>query len=226
VISSPGGNGLAAERAINLCRAYSGTKEYWAIVPGKAKSAATMVCLGASEIWMGPSSELGPVDPQLIFAEDGNRRQYSAHNVVNSYETLFSRALQESGNLEPYLQQLAHYDERDIQEYRTLIDLADDIAVRSLKSGVMRELETEEIAKRIHVFLKPERTKSHGRPIFREEAVQCGLRIKSIDGADDVWQTLYELYIRTNHLVSTQAAKCIESSADSFGVAVNQGMNQ
>lgn len=35
-VSSPGGDGLASERIINLCRAYSGTGEYWAVVPGKA----------------------------------------------------------------------------------------------------------------------------------------------------------------------------------------------
>ena len=43
IISSPGGDGLAAERIINVCRHYSETKEYWAVVPNKAKSTARMV---------------------------------------------------------------------------------------------------------------------------------------------------------------------------------------
>src|SRR5579863_8944847 len=30
MISSPGGDGIAAERIIGLCRQYSGTGEYWA----------------------------------------------------------------------------------------------------------------------------------------------------------------------------------------------------
>lgn len=67
LISSPGGFGLAAERLINVCRSYSGTKDYWAIVPSKAKSAATMFCFGASKILMSPTSEMGPVDPQLVY---------------------------------------------------------------------------------------------------------------------------------------------------------------
>ena len=37
MISSPGGDGLAAERLINVCRSYSGTSEYQTIVPGQAK---------------------------------------------------------------------------------------------------------------------------------------------------------------------------------------------
>ncbi|MBW8003881.1 MAG: hypothetical protein FVQ80_18110 [Planctomycetes bacterium] len=49
-IDSPGGNALAAERIINICRSYSEIREYWAIVPGKAKSAATLICFGASKI--------------------------------------------------------------------------------------------------------------------------------------------------------------------------------
>jgi len=32
MISSPGGDTLAAERLVNICRAYSGTGEYWALV--------------------------------------------------------------------------------------------------------------------------------------------------------------------------------------------------
>ncbi|MGB9804928.1 SDH family Clp fold serine proteinase, partial [Desulfofundulus sp.] len=60
IINSPGGDALAAERIIRICRSYSGTGEYWAIVPGKAKSAATMICFGASKIFMGAASELGP----------------------------------------------------------------------------------------------------------------------------------------------------------------------
>ena len=63
VLSSPGGSALAAERIINICRSYSGIGLYKAIVPSKAKSAATMICLGASELIMGKTSELGSIDP-------------------------------------------------------------------------------------------------------------------------------------------------------------------
>lgn len=100
MISSPGGSGLAAERMINVLRSYSGTGEYWAIVPAKAKSAATMVCLGASKILMSPASELGPIDPQVVF----RGKVVSVHDVINSYHRLFRNAVRAKGNLEPYLQ--------------------------------------------------------------------------------------------------------------------------
>ena len=85
-------------------------------MPNKAKSAATMVCLGASEILMGPSSELGPVDPQ--FSDPQSGQWFSAYNIVQSYEDLFARAAQETGNLEPYVMQLGRYDEGGSAEGR------------------------------------------------------------------------------------------------------------
>ena len=89
LINSPGGDGMAAERIINICRSYSGTSEFWTIVAGKAKSAATMICMGSSKIMMAAPSELGPVDPQIIRVEDGEKKVFSAHSLVKVYDGLF-----------------------------------------------------------------------------------------------------------------------------------------
>lgn len=62
-----------------------------------------MICFGASKIIMGPTSELGPIDPQLTIAEGDEIKRFSVYNVVKSYEDLFSRAVKEKGNLQPYL---------------------------------------------------------------------------------------------------------------------------
>lgn len=215
-IDSPGGDGLAAERIINTCRSYSGSGEYLAIVPGKAKSAATLICFGASKICMGASSELGPVDPQIVIDEEERPKRFSVFNIVESYDELFKRAIAEKGNLEPYLQQLSRYDERQIKEFRTALSLAEDSAVKSLKSGMLRKLEEDDIKKNIEKFLTPKETKDHGRPIYRDEAKSCGLEIDYIDIKSDLWQKMYELYIRTNHFVQDAAVKCIESKDQSF----------
>ncbi len=223
VISSPGGNGLASERIINVCRSYSGTKEYWAIVPGKAKSAATMVCFGASKIIMGATSELGPVDPQVPISDKGSLRWFSAYNLVRSYEDLFQKAVETQGHLEPYLQQLANYDEREIAELRAQISLADDIATKTLGLGMMKGTAKKGIAKKIDMFLTPKRAKTHGRPIFADEAAECGLAIEKMGGRETVWRLIYELYIRTNDYVSHNVAKCIESKNHSFYVSIMRG---
>lgn len=66
LINSPGGQGLAAERIVNVCRSYS-NNQFEVLVPHMAKSAATMICFGASLIHMSPTAELGPVDPQVPY---------------------------------------------------------------------------------------------------------------------------------------------------------------
>ncbi len=223
MISSPGGIGLAAERIVNICRSYSRTGEFWAIAPGRAKSAATMVCFGASKIFMSSSSELGPIDPQLTTrGADGAPRRYSICNLVDGYDELFARAARAKGNLEPYLQQLQHYDARDIKEYRDAISLAEDIAIKSLASGMMSGTGPAAIKKKIEVFLSPKTTKAHGRPIYWKDAEKCGLNIEHLDTASQIWSVVHELYIRANNLVSSRAAKSIESKVHAYNVPFNE----
>ena len=218
LINSPGGDSIAAERIINICRSYSETGDFWAVVPGKAKSAATMICFGASKIIMGASSELGPFDPQLTTSEGGVIKRFSVYNVVESYKDLFKRAVKEEKNLQPYLQQLANYDEREIKEFEAALLLSEDIAVRTLASGMMKGMSNAAIKKKIEIFLTPKRTKTHGRPIYREEASSsCCLTIDPKDAKDRAWELIYELYIRTDNFVSTKVSKCIENKDYSFG---------
>lgn len=215
-ISSPGGDGLAAERIINVCRTYSKTNDFWVIVPGKAKSAATMICFGASKIIMSAISELGPIDPQLTTFEKGIVKRFSVYNIVESYDNLFREAVGTKGNLQPYLQQLSNYDEREIKEFRVALSLSEHIAVKALASGMMKGMSEEDIKKKIEIFLTPKQTKNHGRPICKKEAERCGLNIESKDVRDKFWMLVYELYIRTSNFVSTKVAKCIESKTHSF----------
>lgn len=216
-IDSPGGDGLSAERIIRICRSYSGTGEFWAIVPGKAKSAATMVCFGASKIIMGAVSELGPIDPQYTIEEEKKINRFSVYNIVKSYDDLFKRAVElKDGRLEPFLQQLANYDEREIQEFRSALSLAEDIAIRTLESDMMKGSSKDGIREKIKIFLTPEQTKTHGRPIYKDEASKCGLNIETINIKDELWELIYELYVRINNYVKTKVSKCIESENHSF----------
>lgn len=217
LINSPGGDGLAAERIINVCRSYSGTDEFVAIVAGKAKSAATMICMGSSKIMMAAPSELGPVDPQIIHEEDGQRKIFSAYSIVNTYDKLFRGATKAKGNLQPYIQQLANFDAREIAKYKSYIDLADDISIKSLETGMLKGKSKTTIKENIKVFLDPAAgTVAHGRPIYLPEAKSCGLVIDEIEVSSEVWKLLYELYVRADQFVTQFAAKMVESKEDGF----------
>jgi hypothetical protein len=213
--------GEASERIINICRCYSGTKTFIAIVPGKAKSAATMVCMGASKIMMGKTSELGPIDPQIIIkSKEGDITSFALCNIVESYNKLFHSAVNTKGNINPYLQQLSTYDPRKIKEYEVAIELAKDVAVRALKSGMMNDKSNTQIKKDIAMFLTPKVTKSHGRSIFYEEAQQCGLKIDIMEVESKLWELSYELYLRTENFTNSKVSKCIENKEFGFTVGL------
>lgn len=220
LLSSPGGDGLAAERIINICRSYSGISGYSVIVANQAKSAATMISFGANEIIMSPTSELGPVDPQITMHEGHGLKRFSVCNLVESYRELFAEAIATKGNLEPFIQQLNHYDARDIKEFEDAIQLSVDISVRSLMSGMMKGTSKKEIEKKLAIFLTPKEKKSHGRPIYHEEARECGLNIRTVDVRSTEWQTVTELHLRLAGFVTKHAAKCVETEVLSFSVPI------
>jgi hypothetical protein len=69
LLASPGGDGEVALRMVRAM--HLRCTELIVIVPDQAKSAATLLCLGADRILMGPAGDLGPVDPQLPATPSG-----------------------------------------------------------------------------------------------------------------------------------------------------------
>ncbi|MDR2733530.1 MAG: ATP-dependent Clp protease proteolytic subunit [Spirochaetota bacterium] len=214
ILNSNGGDGLAAERIVNICRAYSKNK-FYVIVPGKAKSAATIICLGCSKIYMSPTAELGPIDPQ-VFAEDSG--VMSVHSIVYSYDRLFKEARFAEGRLEPYLQQLEKYSNSQIEELRRALELSESIAIKLLKSGMMKELAEDTIKKKIELFLSPLNTKSHGRPIFLSDAVQCGINIEEMKIDSKLWKLVWSLFSRADYVLSSGTLKLMESRDANYRV--------
>src|SRR5215469_8684955 len=63
VLNTMGGSIPTAHWLCHLLHAYG--KHVSVLVPSKARSAATLLCLGADEIVMGPFAQLGPIDPHI-----------------------------------------------------------------------------------------------------------------------------------------------------------------
>jgi hypothetical protein len=216
MVNSPGGDPLAAERIVNICRSY-GSGSYWALVPSRAKSAATVICMGAEKIIMVPVSELGPIDPQIILEEDGVTNWFSAFSLVSSYNELFDEAVKTSGHVEPYIQQLQRYDARKIARYQNVIDLSKDVAIKILSSGMMQGKSRDEIEQKIKLFLDPKAgTREHGRPIYASEAKVCGLNVEEMSVKTPQWDHIYELYYRTDSYVNRNVSKVVESQSEAF----------
>lgn len=214
VLNSPGGDALAAERIIRVCRVYSGD-DFHVFVPRAAKSAATMIALGSSCIMMGRTSELGPVDPQVLQQTGDQLRYVPAHAVVTSYEQLLAEAttLAPDAHIEPYLQQLQRYNASEIAEIKKLQALSQDIARQSLSSGMMDGRTDDEVNECVKLFTDWDRTLTHGRAIFPETIADHGLNVRVLDIGTKLWDVAFELYVRTDYYVSSQqASKTFEAA--------------
>lgn len=69
VLYASGGSIVIAHRIAQLLRAHA--SQFNILVPYKARSSATLLCLAADEIVMGPLGELSPLDPHLSAPGDG-----------------------------------------------------------------------------------------------------------------------------------------------------------
>ena len=216
ILSSPGGSGVSAERIINVCRVYS-NNNFEVIVPGMAKSAATMICLGAQSIMMSDTSELGPIDPQVFVASDGNESYVPANLVIESYEELLKEAIESQGRIEPYLPLLSRYDPSEIRQFKEAQALGDDIAKRALQTGMLKN-QGNKIGGVIRAFSDPKRTRTHERPIFWKEVQDVGLTVNHIDNRDALWLLVSDLHQRADFVVSGPYTKIIETCDQEFGV--------
>ncbi len=218
ILNSGGGDGLAAERIVNIFRTFGGGN-FSVIVPKMAKSAATMICFGAKKIYLSPTSELGPVDPQIAKYDDaGNLTEYqAAHEIIEAYDDLIKKANTTKGRIEPFLQQLARFDARDIRRIISAQQLASNISIKALKSGMMRAKTEANIRSSIKPFLDPRHSISHGRPIYHDVVKRAGLNAEVLESTCALWQSIWSLYMRlTAHVGNRSTAKVIESNESEY----------
>ncbi len=218
MLNSIGGDTIAAERIVQTCRVYAkGTFEV--LVPRRAKSAATIIALGADRILMGETSALGRIDPQVVISgSDGIESVMPADIIIQSYDDLMTKATCADGRLEPYIQQLSKYDAREIERLRRSVILAEDMAIKLLKSRMLTKVKRDLIKKKIALFLEPSMTKAHGRDIYYHDVQQIGLNVDLIKHDSKIWDTVSEIYVRSSHCVSSTHCKLIESPDHHFSL--------
>lgn len=218
LIHSRGGDPLSAEKIIKVLCEFS-DNDYWVLVPGTAKSAATMICLGANKIILSPISELGPIDLQVL----GERGLISTHSIVTAYDRLMNKGikLKEKDRIEPILQQLQEFQASEIEHFRRVNKLSSDMAVKILKRGMFNKLSLSEIKKLIKLFIDPEQSKVHGRPIYFSDIQEVDKKgkfnLELIDMTSNIWSTVTEYHTRViTHLRVTKNIQLIESEEMSF----------
>ncbi len=84
VIDSAGGNIHAAYQLVELLRLH--TKRLNACVPFVAKSAATLLCVGADTVFLDELAQLGPLDTQIYEEKKAGKGEFTS--ALNPFKTL------------------------------------------------------------------------------------------------------------------------------------------
>ena len=216
ILHSPGGDGTCVEKVVALCREQC--KHFRVIIPNRAKSAATMIALGADEILMGPSSEIGPIDAQVPVVVEGIPRYVSAQSFIDARDALlgqYKEALAKKEDAQPILQMIASLDIPFIEECQRMMDFGRDV-VRDLLGKYMLARSKDKVSKIdkiVEMLSSVKKHKVHGRFISGNTARrELGLNVRLLAKDDPLWQSVWEYYTRTEiNLGRIRSPKMFES---------------
>jgi ClpP class serine protease len=216
ILQSPGGDGTVVETMVAMCRAQC--KHLRVILPSRAKSAATMIALGADEIVMGPTSEMGPIDAQVPVVIEGLLRYVSAQSFIDARASLlkqYDEAITNKKDAQPILQMLASLDIPFIEECQRMMDFGRDV-VRKLLSKHMLAKEKDKdkkIDKIVSMLSSVQTHMVHGRTITGSTArTDLGLDVKLLAKNNPLWEKVWEYYTRAEiHLGNVGASKMFET---------------
>lgn len=190
LLHTPGGDLDAAEKLSTVLRATVGPEaELRVIVPDFAKSAGTLMALGANRIVMSDSSELGTIDPQFPLHDGcGNEMYHSVLSYIRAYEDAKEALRKEPGDLGRRLQ-FEKFDPTVLRKFKGMRDRARAFAENQLapRGGAYTQI--------AHDFMDIDRFPSHRQMINWETARLLGLEIEYLPPTDARWRRYWELYL-------------------------------
>jgi hypothetical protein len=187
---SPGGYADPAYKMVQLCRA-SCTKRFAILIPYYAKSAATLLCLGADELLMGSASEVGPIDPRIQVRDQyGRLVNISAVSIRDALDLLEGRSKGSPEKALLYGPLLEKVDINLVGEYERALKSSEQFAGKLLTKYMLSKdhAKAAEVAKALSTGYW-----SHGYPINSVEA-RDGLGLNAVDAPKDLWQIMWQLH--------------------------------
>jgi ClpP class serine protease len=183
-----GGDLDAAEKLTELVQTAVGTARFRVIIPDMAKSAGTLMALGADAIVMSDSSELGAIDPQI--ALDDGRGNHIVHSVLNFLDAYaeHSDALRKNPEDPVARIMLEQIHPGTLSTFEAIRDRARNLAQDLLKA------KGKNFTAIASALMDRTRWPSHGQMIKWGDAQQIGLTVEYLRQTDALWQEYWELY--------------------------------
>lgn len=190
MLASPGGDGEVAIRMVRSIQARC--TELTIIVPDMAKSAATLMCLGADNILMGPGGDLGPVDPQFPIAQS----LVSAKDIVAAIDEAEDRIKRAPDTFPLFSSLLSDVNMLKVEQARSALARSDALVREALSCAGNRSPEqVSELVENLHAPLIEDPT-SHSAVISGRTAGDFGLPVTIADPRSDQWRLIWGLWTR------------------------------
>lgn len=203
ILDTSGGVIGAAYRIAKLLHNFADMVTIW--VPFRARSAGTLLCLGASDLVFGPIAELGPLDPNISMAEQSQ----VGPRLISSADIRAFRSMAEEWF---GLQQ----EEHRIQVFSLLSQkfFPTSLSAFYRADRYMRTVAQELLAYQLPNSTPQERAAivdrfvdgfdSHSHSIDFQEAHGLGLNIRMADGQEvqfvwPIWQA-WNQHVKTPHI--------------------------
>jgi ClpP class serine protease len=194
LLHTPGGDMDAAEKLIEMVRKVVGNAVLRVVIPDFAKSSGTLMALGADYIVMSDSSELGPIDPQIVMQDSNGLNVVTpVQSYLDAYESHANAVNINSSDIAAQLM-LQKFDPARLQRFRAVKDRARVIAEKQLKYGMFGKDRTGNYTKIADTLLDTRRYLSHAQVIGPDEAMDIGLFVEYREPTDETWRRYWQLY--------------------------------
>jgi hypothetical protein len=189
VLHTGGGDIDAAYKLVELIHARIGPNgRFRVVVPEYAKSAGTLMALGASVILMSDTSELGMIDPQYLLKDgNGNEHYISIVAYLEAYEQ-HSIAVNQNEGDRTSASMLAQFDPVLVRKFQCQRDHASDLAMRLLNRYGLNATAISSS------LLSLTKWKTHEQVIGYADALEVGLNAVYIPPSDEHWQLYWRLH--------------------------------
>ena len=192
LLDSPGGDGETAVRIVRAAQARC--RELTVIVPNQAKSAGTLLLIGAHHILMGPTSDLGPVDPQ--FPSPEGTGLYSAKDLIAAVDQAEAAIAANPESYPLHVSLLSNVTAVMVQQARSALGRTEDLVKEALGSNPDRtDDEVQEIAQALKESLI-DLPLDHGAVFGASDARKAGLPVIDADPLSDQWQIIWRLWAK------------------------------
>ena len=216
LLHTMGGDIDAADKIVRILQRRVGADaQLRVIVPDCAKSAGTLIAIGADLIVMSDSSELGPIDPQIVTRDaNGSTTQRPAHAYVDGFDALVRKiddatSYVDGNRTDAEQLLLSKCDPAMLDLCRQALRRSRLLAESLLKQGMLRDGSWTKVASDL---TDNERWLSqHGAVIDSEDAQTMGLHVEYLRPDDELWQAYWRLYCEQRLATGSENAKLLES---------------